>query len=110
MVRVNVNRMLLYRVEIGFADHGFVCFVLTVLVPDLGFVYGKSNSRRRCSCWALPMPLVALLSVVHAHRIRTDALEGDALFKQLDTHRLLTQVMGMVSIFVTAMWGMYGRT
>ena len=42
-----------------------------------------------------------------AQQIHNEAATGDLLFKRLTRHRLYTQLIGMVSIFVTSMWGMY---
>ena len=56
---------------------------------------------------ALPMSLIGLLSLRTAHKIRNEALEGEPLRACLSRHRLLTQVLGMESIFGTAMFGMY---
>ena len=40
-------------------------------------------------------------------RIAEQADHGDALCRSLTRHRFWTQLIGMVSIFVTAMWWMY---
>jgi hypothetical protein len=53
------------------------------------------------------MSVVGLLSLSAANRIEARALHGEALFRALVRHRFWTQVIGMVSIFVTAMYGMY---
>jgi hypothetical protein len=56
---------------------------------------------------AFPLSLVALLSVSTAQQIREDSGTGERLIKRLNRHRLYTQIIGMFSIFVTSMWGMY---
>ena len=50
---------------------------------------------------------MGLLSVRSARLIRQGEGEGEALWRRLRIHRMLTQLIGMVSIFVTALWGMY---
>ena len=56
---------------------------------------------------AFPLTGVGLLSLRTARRIRDEALRGEALIARLSRHRLAVQMVGMASIFVTAMWGMY---
>ena len=53
------------------------------------------------------MTLVGLLSIVSARRIRGGERSGEVLWRRLRIHRMITQFIGMVSIFVTALWGMY---
>ena len=53
------------------------------------------------------MSLVSLLSVYTARALHEKDHDLDAVYKRLGRHRLIVQGIGMVSIFVTAMWGMY---
>ena len=39
--------------------------------------------------------------------IARDNPHGDALYKRLNKHRVITQFVGMLSVFVTSMFGMY---
>ena len=39
-------------------------------------------------------------------RRKRDGLQGEPLFRMMHKHRVLTQVVGVISIFITAMWGM----
>lgn len=104
MVRINTGRILLIASESGLLLAGFGCFVLTSLVL-LGFVYGNEFAQA-VFLLGFPMTVVGLTSVAAARRIRRDDLEGEALFKAMRRHRVITQAIGMVSIFITAMWGM----
>jgi len=54
-----------------------------------------------------PMSLVGLLNVSTARRFQLEQSTGSALHKLLNRHRMFTQFIGMVSIFVTALWGMF---
>ena len=56
---------------------------------------------------ALPMSIVGILSVRLARRIRRDGLSGAALYHRIRLHRFVIQVIGMISIFITAFWGMW---
>lgn len=105
LVRINVNRILYIARESGLLLAGFVCFLLTVLLLT-GFIY-QNEFAQAVFLLGFPMSLVGLLSIATARRIRHRSLSGDALHKCLYRHRLLVQVLGMVSIFVTAMWGMF---
>lgn len=104
LVRVNCNRILLISDEVGLTLCGVLCFSLTTLVL-LGFYYDNEFSQA-VFLLALPMTLLGLLSVRSAQVIRRDGLVGEALYRRLSWHRIITQVLGLVSIFVTAVWGM----
>lgn len=104
MVRISTGRILMIAGESGLLLAAFGSFVLTSLLL-LGFVYGNEFSQA-LFLLGFPMSLVGLSSIATARRIRREALAGDALYRAMRRHRVLTQAIGMVSIFVTAMWGM----
>ena len=104
LVRINTDRLLLIAEESGLLLAGVVCFALTML-GLLGFVYGNEFSQA-VFLLGFPMTIVGLMSLSTARTIRREGLSGEALFRILRRHRLLTQVVGVISIFVTAMWGM----
>ena len=54
-----------------------------------------------------PISIVGLLSLRAARRVMAGQGSGEDLFRLLRRHRVTVQVIGMVSIFVTSMWGMY---
>lgn len=105
MVRVNVNRLLYISRISGLWILGFTCFALTMLAM-LGFFYAFEFAQA-LFLLAFPMSLVGLLSLSTARLIASEDCTGERLRKRLTRHRLYTQLIGMVSIFVTAMWGMY---
>ena len=105
MVRVNVNRILYIADVSGLWLLGFTCFALTVCLL-LGFVYFIEFAQA-VFLLAFPMSLVALLSLRTARRIRADDQGGPVLHKRMTRHRMTTQAIGTVSIFVTALWGMF---
>jgi len=104
MVRLNVRRILYVARESGLLVAGFGFFMLTVLVL-VGFVYEREFAQA-VFLLGVPLSIVWLLSVATATRIEAQALEGEALIKRLFRHRTIVQLIGVVSIFVTAMWGM----
>ena len=105
MVRINTNRMLHIEQVSGLWLMAFVCGLLTMLAM-LGFVYDVEFAQA-LFLLAFPLSIIGVLSLATAGRIRRDGSTGDALHKQLMRHRVLTQFIGMVSVFVTAVWGMY---
>lgn len=105
LIRINVNRMLYISHVSGLWLAGITCFLLTGL-GLLGFVY-KVEFAQAVFLLLLPMTLVGLLSLNTARLIVDEAASGEALYKRLFRHRIIVQFIGMASIFVTALWGMY---
>ena len=105
MVRINVNRLLYIGQVSGLWLAGFSCFFLTLLGLT-GFVYGMEFAQA-VFLLAFPLSLVGMLSLSTARLIQAEGASGERLYKRLNRQRLYTQLIGMVSIFVTALWGMY---
>ncbi len=105
IVRIYSGRILYIARESGLLLTGFGCFVITFLVL-MGFVY-KREFAQAVFLLGFPMSLVWLMSVATARDIQARALTGEALINRLSRHRLYTQIIGMISIFITAMWGMF---
>lgn len=104
MVRINVNRILYIAREAGVILIAFFAFILTTLAL-LGFIY-RVEFCQAVVLIAAPLSIVALISVATARRIESTGERGEALRRRLSVHRVGVQVIGMVSIFVTAFWGM----
>mgnify|MGYP007079516823 CR=1 FL=1 len=105
LVRINVNRLLNLAQVSGLWVLGFVCFFLTGLALT-GFFY-RLEIAQALFLLGFPMSIVGVMSISTAHRIEREALKGEDLRRRLGRHRFFTQVIGMISIFVTAMWGMF---
>lgn len=105
IVRINVNRLLYIAQVSGLWLLGLGFFTLTSLAI-LGFVYDVEFAQA-VLLLGFPMSLVGLLSLSTARLIRIEGAQGEALRRRLMRHRLYTQIIGMVAIFITAMWGMY---
>lgn len=105
IVRIYVNRLLYFGDVSGLFLLGFACFVLSGLAM-LGFWYDVEFAQA-VLLLLFPMTLVGWLSFRAARRIDRDALRGEDLCKLLSRQRSLVQLIGMVSIFLTALWGMY---
>ena len=104
LVRINTRRITHIADETGLLMAGFGCFVLTMLVL-LGFVYDHEFSQA-LFLLGFPMSIVGLICVASSRRILGEELRGEALYKMMSRHRMTTQIVGVVSIFVTGLWGM----
>lgn len=105
MVAINIRRILYISRESGLMLTGFGFFVLTALAL-LGWVYDREFAQA-LFLLALPISQVWLLTVLTASRIEAAGLSGEPLIRRLFRHRLYVQIIGIISIFVTATWGMY---
>ncbi len=84
---------------------GFGCFMLTSLLV-LGFWY-RIEFARALFMLLLPTSFVMLLTFRTARLIETRAETGEVLDRRLMRHRMVVQVIGMLAILVTAMYGMW---
>ncbi|MDW4497800.1 component of SufBCD complex [Sulfitobacter sp. D35] len=104
LVRINTNRMLYIGEVSGLWLLGLGSFLLTMLAV-LGFFYDVEIAQAVFLLF-LPMSLVGLMSMRTARLLRAEDAHGAQLRRRLVRHRFFVQVIGMISIFVTAMWGM----
>jgi len=105
LVRISCNRLLYIAAMSGLWLVVLGSGLLTALVI-LGFWYWVEFAQA-LFLLAFPMTLVGLLSINTARIIRDSNLAGEALRRRLMRHRVTTQFIGMISIFITALWGMY---
>ncbi|MBB94008.1 MAG: component of SufBCD complex [Rhodobacteraceae bacterium] len=105
IARVYVNRLVYISDVSGLWLLGLTCFLISGLLM-LGFVYGIEFAQAVVLLFC-PMMMVAFLSLLTARHIAAEGLTGEDLCKRLLRHRLHTQMIGTVAIFVTALWGMY---
>ncbi|MBO9464748.1 hypothetical protein TRP8649_02368 [Pelagimonas phthalicica] len=105
LVRINANRFLFIVEEAGLWITAIASALLSGLLV-LGFYYGVEFAQ---AVFLLMSPLifVGLLSIYSARKVKGGENSGEALWRRLRIHRMTTQFIGMVSIFLTAMWGMY---
>jgi hypothetical protein len=82
-----------------------VSFILTGL-GIMGFYYWVEFAQA-VFLLAFPMTLVGMLNVSTARLYQIEQSSGAQLYKLLNRHRMITQFIGMISIFVTALWGMF---
>ncbi|WP_323768455.1 component of SufBCD complex [Marinovum sp.] len=105
LVRIHTTRLLYIGAVAGIWLLGLASFLLSGLAV-LGFFYWVEFAQA-VFLLVFPMSLVGLLSLSTARRITEMGLHGEALQRRLTRHRFYVQVIGVLSIFVTAMWGMY---
>jgi hypothetical protein len=105
MVRINVNRLLYISETGGLLIAAFGSAALTALAI-LGWWY-LVELAQAIFLLVFPMIFVALLTLRAARIIRRQDATGDDLFRVLSRHRFWTQLVGVMAIFVAALWGMY---
>jgi hypothetical protein len=105
MLNINVRRLLYIARTSGLWAVMFVSFFLAVLA-SLGFYYGIEIAQA-VFCFALPLTIVGLLSLRTALKVEARGATGLELYKMITWHRLSTQFVGMLAIFVTGVYGMW---
>ncbi len=105
LVRINIGRMLFISRESGLVMMSFGCFVLSTLAV-LGFYY-RIEFAQAMFLIIFPLTIVGLLSLACARGIEADQAQGEDLYKRLARQRIYVQLIGLISIFVTSIWGMY---
>ena len=104
IARINISRILYIVSEAGVILLALLAFALTTLAL-LGFVY-KVEFCQAVFLIAAPLSIVGSMSVSTARKIAAEGSRGEALRRHLAVHRVSVQVIGMISIFITAFWGM----
>lgn len=105
IVRVNTNRIAYIGEVSGLWILGFFSAFMTAL-GLLGFWYWVEFAQA-LFLLLFPMSIVALMTLSTVHKIKSRGLYGEALYSILTRHRLITQLIGIVSIFVTCVFGMW---
>lgn len=104
LIRINLNRIFFVIESSGLWLVGLVMAFQTTLII-LGFWYDV-EFMQALFFLAFPMTIIGGLSVWTGTRIRRDQAQGEALRKYLSQHRLITQIIGVISIFITGIYGM----
>lgn len=104
LVEIHVRRMLTMVRNIGHWIMAFVTAVMS-LIFVLAFVYGLEFAQA-LFLLLLPLTITRLMVLRLAFRIERERLDEDRLLRALLRHRLWVQLLGVVIIFLTAIWGM----
>lgn len=105
LTRVNVNRIL-YIVDLSGAWLALIGSTTITMLGITAFAYGIEFAQA-VFFMAVPMIILGALSARTARVIKRKQLQGDDLIRQLMRHRFAIQLLGVVSIFLTAMYGMW---
>jgi hypothetical protein len=105
LAQINTGRMLFIARTSGMWIVGLGAFLMTLL-GLLGFGYGVEFAQAVLFLFA-PMAVVGALSLRTALAIEAGDREGGHLIRRLTRHRMMVQGVGMVSILLTSMFGMW---
>lgn len=105
LVRINCDRMLFISSTAGLIMVAFLGFLLSTLLM-LAVVYNIEFAQAVLFL-VVPMSIVSMMSLRTAALIRAGDDRGEALYRRLHRQRISTQALGMLSILVTSMFGMY---
>ncbi|PJI91833.1 hypothetical protein BC777_0674 [Yoonia maricola] len=105
LVDINVRRIIWTDRVFGAAIAGLIGFFLCSL-GVVGFVYGLELGQGLFML-AAPLTLVVILNLRLARQLDAAPLTGRPLVRRLFLVRLWTQVIAMIALFFTAMYGMY---
>ena len=105
MVGVQTRRLLHIR---DVAGTGLVTLVFALLtgLAVLAFWYWVEFAQA-VFLLAFPMSIVGALSLRTAHLIVTEDASGEALHRRMMRHRYWTQMVGVIAILVTSLFGMW---
>lgn len=103
LVRINVNRLLHVIDRSLYVVIGMAAFWLTFLAI-LGFFYQVEFAQALFLLIA-PMSVVVWRSVKVSRLIAAGDNSGEALYRRLIWHRRVTQMIGMLAVTVTALYG-----
>jgi hypothetical protein len=87
--------------------HWVVAFVMggLALTFMLAFAY-RIELAQAVFVLLLPLSIIRLMSLRLAYKIQRQKLHGDLLIRALLRHRFWLQLLGVVTIFTAATWGM----
>ncbi len=105
LVRINTTRLLYIARTSGIWLIAFLCFILSALFVLA--VYYQIEFAQAVLFLLVPMTILAAMSIRVASLIETDTANGEVLDRRLMRLRTSIQLLGIVSIFVTSMFGMY---
>lgn len=105
LTRINVNRIL-YILDISGSWLALIGSASVTALVITAFYYNVEFAQA-VFFMLVPMMVVAGLSARSARKIDKRGLQGDDLIRQLMRLRFVTQLIGVVSIFITAMFGMW---
>ncbi|WP_342071016.1 hypothetical protein [Yoonia algicola] len=105
LVDVNVRRIVEIDTFLGVIIAAMIAFCLTMLVL-LGVFYHVEMAQGLLAL-AAPLTLILVMNMRLAYQLHANPLHGRELVQRLFRVRLWTQVVSMIALFFTSMYGMY---
>lgn len=105
LTRINIDRLLDIIETSGLWLMGFAAFMITGLAM-LAFWYWVEFAQALLLLVA-PLGILLMLSVRRARKVRLVLDQWPVVYIQLRNHRIFVQLLGMISIFVTSLFGMW---
>jgi hypothetical protein len=103
LARININRLMNVVETGGWVLPGLAAFWLSALLV-LAFWYDVEFAQALVLLMG-PLVLVVWVSIRSSRKIIAEGGTGEPLFRRLTIHRRIVQVIGMLSITVTAFYG-----
>jgi hypothetical protein len=105
LATLQARRLLTMFRRAGVAIVAFACFLHSML---LAMAVGYSvEFAQAVLCFSVPLTLLIALSLRTARMVEAGDASGAPLLRRLRRQRVTVQAIGMVSIFFTALFGMY---
>lgn len=105
LARINAKRLYVIGRGAGIIIAALAAFILTAVFL-LGFLY-EVEFCQALFLLLLPFTLIGMIAQNTARRVLQDTPRRFDLVRCLRRQRLATQVIGMISIFVSAFWGVF---
>lgn len=105
LFQIHVRRLILIDDRLGPWIVGLVCFALSGLAM-MGFYY-QVELAQGILLIGFPLTVVGVISMRHARRCHINPPALENLTADLLKLRIFIQIIGMISIFFTALYGMY---
>ena len=105
LARINATRILYFGSNAGLIMTASGAFILSSLAL-LGFYY-RVEFCQALFLLGFPFAVISMMGQRTARIVQTREPTGPALLSRLRKHRFSTQVVGILSIFVTAFWGIF---
>ncbi len=105
LVAVNVRRLQMFTQWDQIASVGFATFILTSVTVS-AFFY-KFEVAKGLFFILVPITIVMIVNIYAAAHLNNAPREGGALIKYLILVRLWIQVVAMIAIFISVIYGMF---
>lgn len=103
-VRININRIEHILDTAGIWLLAVTCFVVAMLFTLA--VFYDFEFATAVLLILVPLVIVSILSIATARLIQREDAKGELLQKILSRHRIYTQAIGMLSVFISSVVGM----